>query len=102
MQRIADTVWVNGSLTCRPTKIRMPKKKTPEKQAYRIIKSYLRECDRFPLVSAEDTAVAVNLSIGMVLKVFMQLNREGILSQAQHSKRDAHWSSDEYQILREF
>lgn len=100
MQRLAHRIWINGNYF--PRKLfKKPRRKVKQEKAYQIIKDYLIDQGN-PRISAENTAIAVNLHIGIVKKVFMRLNREGILSQASHPNErtvsEADWTSDVYML----
>lgn len=100
MQRLAHRIWIDGNYF--PRKLfKKPRRKIKFKKAYQIIKDYLATQDD-PRISAENTAITVNLHIGIVKKVFMRLNREGILSQASHPNERAvsetDWTSDVYML----
>ncbi|WP_373261988.1 hypothetical protein [Hungatella hathewayi] len=61
-----------------------------------------------PAITKEDTAYTLKLPVSQVEKIFMKLNRKGILSQRNHryahdtnriGGHDSGWASNYYRIL---
>ena len=70
------------------------------KDAYSLIKNFIIENERTS-VTAEEMCKRFDLGMGAVRKVYMQLNREGILSHKKNSSRwyhDDEWIPSHYNV----
>lgn len=123
MQRLGFTVYICSSKSAskqqravigyknleylpKEFRLKLGKKKVTEKTAYKkiffVLKEYLSK-DKYR-VTAEEMSIELDIRIGIVKKVFMKLNREGLLSQAVHNdprrNGDADWEADVYVIRK--
>lgn len=73
------------------------------KDAYSLIRQFIAE-NEVTSVTAEGMCKRFNLKMSEVRKVYMRLNREGILSHKRHSSRYCHddeWTPNWYAVYRE-
>lgn len=118
MERINDTVYMDGTSRTRPEKhagyphkrLKPHTRKIPEEKLRELVLEYITSCGS-NWICKENVAVALRVRPKDLDKLFMQLNREGILSRACHdhahdtnrnpvfSGSASGWVSDYYTIL---